>query len=181
MGDAIKQYVSDNQNLFQDVQNAFSNGAEIHNKVGDGLYTILYYEKMLTEMCNYLDGYLKYKNDDDDRYRDKVTKSTETFYNKMFMDTETYRTKIDINDFLKVNKAFLECSKRLQDKIQEVESLIDSESRAVVIITDRQFKKIGKVMRDDMQIFLWTKNGKNIDSRIKTAYSDKTSPVMHHV
>lgn len=173
----IKQFISNNQDLFMDVQDGYKQTNTSYDKYGK--YSILYYEKMLTEMIDYLDGYMKYKNDDEDTYRGKVAASTEAFYNKMFSDTTNYRQTISLGEFQNINRTFLQLTKRLQDKMQDLDDLIDTEAKAMLIITDRQYRKIGKVFHDDMQIYLWITQGKAVTSSVTSAYSDKSTPVMH--
>lgn len=176
MESSIKNYITMNKDLFTDVQASYSRSNSVDQY---GKYTILDYDKIMESICDYIDGYLKYKEDDDDRYRGKINASTEAFYNKMFTDTAMYRKTITLAEFTTINKSFLEWTKKLQDKIQELDDHVDYEAKGLAIMTDRQYKKLGKVMRDDMYIYMWKTIGMSIDNRIKIAFDDRTTPVMH--
>ena len=173
----IKSYIISNKSLFEEVQASHARSSSVDQF---GRYSVLDYEKIMNSIIEYLDGYIKYKNDDDDRYRGKINASTEAFYNKMFVD-DMYRHEISLEEFKNSNRAFVELTKTLQDKMQELENCVDCEAKGLYIITDRQYRKVGKVMHDDMQIYMWKTVGKTIDTRIKVTYNDKTTPVMHFV
>ena len=56
---------------------------------------------------------------------------------------------------------------------------------ALIRLTNNQYKKLAKVCRDDMKIYLWlTTSGSkffayHLDETTRSAYSDKKAPVMH--
>lgn len=172
----IKNYIKSEKSTFEEVQDSYKrvNSTEAH-----GTFTILNYEKILNSMIDYIDGYLKYKEEDDDRFRGKIDESTIAFYNRMFSDTEKYRKKISIAEFRDINREFLKLTKAFQDKLDELDKCIDVEAKRLMHISERQYRKLSKVISDDMKIYLWITCGKNIDSRIKTAFNDADTPVIH--
>ena len=149
--------VENNKNLFEDV-------AKDYNKAKDVFrvqYSILNYDKIINELISYLDGYKKYADEGSDKYKGKVLSISRSFFDKMFSDKE-YRKKINLSEFRENNFNYL---KRI----------------------DNQFKKLAKVNRDDMKIYLWIVNADSkffayhLDQATRKAYYDKTSPVMHKV
>ena len=177
MANSIKDVVRDNQSTFEEVQNSYKRTSSIE---AHGEYTILNYEKILRSMIDYLDGYLKYKeDDDDDTFHNKIESSTLGFYNRMFSDTETYRKTIAISEFIEINRMFLKLTKELQTKFDELDKCIDVEAARVLHISEKQYQKLFKVIKDDMQIYLWIVSLKSIRPEIKTSYNDPSTPVIH--
>jgi hypothetical protein len=60
-----------------------------------------------------------------------------------------------------------------------------SEMNALITLTNNQYKKLSRVMKDDMKIYLWlsTSNSKlfaySIDNATRSEFSNNNSPVMH--
>ena len=52
---SIAELIKSNKSVFEDINNAF----DTHTDNAD--YTILDYNKILTDMCDYINGYFKYK------------------------------------------------------------------------------------------------------------------------
>lgn len=175
---STQSFVIQNKTTFEEINDSF-NKASASARIGR--QNILNYAKMMNDMIDYIDGYLEYKDSGDDKYRNKVDDSTVAFYNRMFTDAATYRMDIALNEFRDINREYLECTKRLQDKLQELEDCVDIEAKRVLHISDRQYRKIAKVFKDDMQIYLWLACGKSIDNKLKVYYGDITTPVMHSV
>lgn len=181
---ATSKFVADNQNMFEKVAKEHE-----RNKIkNNGDYTVLNYKQILTEMIKYVDGYKSYKKKGDDKYKSKVLDTTISFYNNMFTDTK-YRKRIMLNEFPELNKDFLVLTKELQSKlVQEIdEAKIDNELNQILLLTNNQYKKLSKVCKDDMDIFLWLLSIEtpavkhDIPVSLKVAYNDKTTPVIHSV
>ena len=171
-----------NKNLFEDVANGYVNAKDIY-KVQ---YTILDYEKIIDQMIEYLDGYVRYSKSDNDKYNGKVLTVTRSFFDKMFTEKE-YRMKINLEQFQDVNKTYLKKTKELQSVIETYlsDKSISAEMESLIRLTNNQYRKLAKVCRDDMKIWLWltTSNSKHfkyhLDNTTQSAYADKKSPVMH--
>lgn len=174
---SIKEFIKSNKSTFEEVQDSYKRTSSIE---AHGEYTILNYEKILSSMVDYIDGYMKYKEDDDDeRFRNKIESSTIGFYNRMFSDTETYRKTIALSEFPDINREFLRLTKELQTKLDELRNCVDVESARLMHITEKQYKKLSKVIQDDMQIYLWLGSTHPIRAEIRTAFNDPATPVMH--
>ena len=178
---SIKDYIRNEKSTFEEVQDSYERVNNRSNSINDygGTFTCLNYEKILNSIVDYLDGYLKYKDEDDDRFRGKIDDSTVAFYNKMFSDQKTYRMEIGLDDYRKVNRKFLELTKALQDKLDELDKCVDVEAERLKHITEKQYRKLAKTNSYDMKIYLWLKCGTSIPSEVKTAYNDKYTPVIH--
>lgn len=193
-----KKFVADNVELFKRV--AYTSKSNLFTKVADDNvrsrhidetdYTILNYTKILNDMVDFIEGYIKYKEEGDNRFASKVLDTTINFYDKMFED-KSYRKIITLQMFGDINEDFLRETAVLQDlfiKCDELaESSFDHELEQLMIVTKKQYSKISKVFSDDVKIYLWlTSRG----SVIKTPYSvlpgdlmyafnNKSTPVMH--
>ena len=171
-----------NKNLFEDVANGYVNAKDIYRVQ----YTILDYEKIIDQMIEYLDGYVRYSKSDNDKYNGKVLTVTRSFFDKMFTEKE-YRMKINLEQFQDVNKTYLKKTKELQSVIETYlsDKSISAEMESLIRLTNNQYRKLAKVCRDDMKIWLWltTSNSKHfkyhLDNATQSAYADKKSPVMH--
>lgn len=193
-----KKFVADNVELFKRVE--YTNKSNLFTRVANDNvrsrnidetdYTILNYTKILNDMVAFIEGYIKYKEEGDNRFASKVLDTTINFYDKMFNDT-SYRKIITLHMFGDINEDFLRETAVLQDlfiKCDELaESSFDHELEQLMIVTKKQYSKISKVFSDDIKIYLWlTSRG----SVIKTPYSvlpgdlmyafnNKSTPVMH--
>ena len=106
----------------------------------------------------------------------------------MFTDKE-YKRKINLSEFRDINFNYLKRTKELQSVVES--TLKDAESNgelnSLIRMIDNQFKKLAKVNRDDMKIYLWIVNSDStffkfkLDEKTRKAYYDKSSPVMHKV
>ena len=176
--------VENNKNLFEDV-------AKDYNKAKDVFrvqYSILNYDKIINELISYLDGYKKYNEEGSDKYKGKVLSISRSFFDKMFTDKE-YRRKINLSEFREINFNYLKRTKELQGIVESTlkDAKNNGELNSLIRMIDNQFKKIAKVNRDDMKIYLWIVNSDSkffayhLDQATRKAYYDKTSPVMHKV
>ena len=134
-----------NKNLFEDVANGYVNAKDIY-KVQ---YTILDYEKIIDQMIEYLDGYVRYSKSDNDKYNGKVLTVTRSFFDKMFTEKE-YRMKINLEQFQDVNKTYLKKTKELQSVIETYlsDKSISAEMESLIRLTNNQYRKLAKVCFD---------------------------------
>lgn len=182
---SIPSLIENNRHLFEKVSDNYMNMKNIH----DVQYNILNYEKILNDMCEFVEGYTSYSADDEnDKYKDKVLSITRNFYNSMFTDIKKYRkNNIVLREFQDINIAFLEGSKRLKEMLETLSNSdnLSCEMESLIFLTDNQYKKLNKVHRDDMKIYLWLSSSNSsvfkyeIDSSLRKAFNDKTSPVIH--
>ena len=170
-----QSFVRTNKTLFEEINDSYDHA---HGMGQGGLYSILHYNKMLTSIIDYIDGYLEYKESGSNEYNGKVDSSTVAFYDKMFVDPK-YRHDITLSEFRAANVDYLKLTKQLQDKMQELEKCLDTEATRLLHITDRQYRKIGKVYQDDMNLYLWLVTDTQIPTSLKNWYTDQNSPVMH--
>ena len=105
----------------------------------------------------------------------------------MFED-EKYRRIITLSDFRNLNKLFLIKTKELQTLLETYsEDKSNLEVHAMCEMTDNQYRKIAKVHKDDMQIYMWLVRSnssvfyKALDEKTKRAFYDNSTPVMHQV
>lgn len=182
-GLSTRLFVAENKKIFEDVAKDY----KISSRYRIAKYTILDYRKILDELCAFVRGYYDYKQKNDDKYKNKVFESTRAFYNKMFTDDDKYRKEISLPQMKDINKGFLEGTKKLQDLLEEYipKSKDDIEFHRVLIMTDNQYRKISKVYRDDMEIYLWlatdgsTVYEHHIPAKLRADYLDTSTPVMH--
>ena len=183
---STRKCVEDNRNLFEDVAKGFVDAKDLYKTE----YSMLNYEMILDQMIQFIDGYLEYANDDKKQYEGKVLTVTRNFYNSMFTDKKKYRKKIELSDIKDINKKYLEKTKQLQDILERYlknDKGISCELDSLLRMTDNQYKKIAKVFKDDMKIYLWlsTSNSKyfayHIDESTRSQFANKNSPVMHKV
>ena len=178
---SIKDYVIKNKTLFEDVANEYNNISHQY----DTEYTILDYEKIISQMIEYVEGYVSYMESGNDKYSGKVISTTKAFYDSMF-DSKEYRKTIVLSEFRASNKKFLEKTRELQTLLEKcTEDKAKSELCALCEMTDKQYRKLGKVLRDDMQIYLWLVSSnskvfnKTISAELRSNFYDKSTPVMH--
>lgn len=181
---SIKDFVIQNKDLFEDVNDSYSN---IRNEY-DTQYTILNYEKILSEMIEYFEGYVKYMDSGEDKFAGKILSSTKNFYDNMFEDQKRYRQKITLSDFKDITKVFLMKTRELQVMLEKHSGdKAQTELCAMCMMTDKQYRKLSKVYKDDMKIYLWlqTSNSKvfntELDESTKHAFHNNGTPVMHQV
>lgn len=178
---SIKDFILKNKTLFEDVAKDYENIDHKH----DTKYSILNYDKILSEMIEYVKGYVKYSDTGDDKYSGKIISSTFGFYNNMFSDIK-YRTVITLHDFKSNTKSFLEKTKELQSLLETYsDDCGRTELCSLCAMTDKQYRKVSKVYADDMKIYLWLISSnskifkKDISPELKQHFHDKSTPVMH--
>lgn len=182
---ATRKCIEDNRNLFEDVAKAHVDAIDMY-KVE---YSMLDYEKILDQLIEYINGYLSYSSTDNKQYEGKVLTVTMNFYNTMFTDKK-YRRKMELWQMKEIGKKYLEKTKQLQTLMERYlnsDKEISAELNSLLRMTDNQYKKISKVFKDDMKIYLWlsSSNSKyftyNISETLRSQFVDKRTPVMHKV
>lgn len=176
----VREYIMKNRDIFEDVQKAHHENSGTP-RVGE--HSILNYPKMIEDIIRYVEGFKKYKNDGNNEYKHKVLQSTYTFYNNMFSSSEqsSYRKRISLSEFPNLNYKFIEKSKKLHQLIQELKGSIDNETLNLITVTEKQYKKIAKVNKDDMKIYMWLSANMSIPAELRSFYEDPNTPVMHKV
>lgn len=178
-----RKCVENNKNLFEDVAKGYINAKDIYRVQ----YSILNYSKIIDQMIEFIDGYKSYADTDDKKYDGKVLSISRNFYDRMFTDKDKYRMKINLEQFKDINKEYLIKTKQLQSLIESylADKNMTSEMNALITLTNNQYKKLSRVMKDDMKIYLWlsTSNSKlfaySIDNSTRSEFSNNNSPVMH--
>lgn len=182
---STRMFVKNNKTLFEEIADEYSN---MRNS-DDVEYSMLNYDKILNEMCDFITGYIKYKDDGDDKYNGKILKVTINFYESVFTDTKRYRQTIVLYDIREINKLYLKNTKRLTQLMDDMvdRSKEDPELYQLLKLSNNQYKRISKVYKDDMEIYRWlnTANSKvfnhNIPMDLKLAFKDKSTPVIHRI
>ena len=186
-------FVEKHRNMFEDVARQYDDVKDLN---GPQKYSILNYGKILDMICEYMTGYINYKEKGNNEYSDKVLSQTIYLYNTMFTDKK-YRTKIELYQMTDIKRAFLEGTKKLQTLLDEQTKLLQTkegpdaeELNKMIMLTNNQYGKLSKVYHDDMSIYLWLISSKskikflnryNIDSKLRVDFNDKHTPVMHKV
>ena len=186
-------FVEKHRNMFEDVARQYDDVKDLN---GPQKYSILNYGKILDMICEYMTGYINYKEKGNNEYSDKVLSQTIYLYNTMFTDKK-YRTKIELSQMTDINRSFLEGTKKLQTLLDEQTKLLQTkegpdaeELNKMIMLTNNQYGKLSKVYHDDMSIYLWLVSSKskikfinryNIDSKLRVDFNDKHTPVMHKV
>lgn len=179
---STRKCVADNRNLFEDVAKGFVDAKDIY-KVQ---YTVLDYDMILDQMIEFIDGYKQYASGEDHKYDGKVLTISRNFYDKMFTDKK-YRKKITLEQYKELNASYLRKTKQLQTIIETYlkDKTISAEMDSLIRLTDNQYKKLAKVCRDDMKIYLWLTTSKSkffayhLDETTRSAFANKNAPVMH--
>lgn len=180
---ATRKCVENNRNLFEDVAKGYVNAKDMFRTE----YTILNYEMILDQMIEFVDGYAEYSKEGGQQYNGKVLTISRNFYDHMFTDKKKYRKKITLDQFKDINELYLKKTKQLQSIIEGylADKNISGEMNSFLTLTNNQYKKLSKVYRDDMKIYLWltTSNSKffafHLDETTRSEFSNKHSPVMH--
>lgn len=186
-------FVEKHRNMFEDVARQYDDVKDLN---GPQKYSILNYGKILDMICEYMTGYINYKEKGNNEYSDKVLSQTIYLYNTMFTDKKC-RTKIELSQMTDINRSFLEGTKKLQTLLDEQTKLLQTkegpdaeELNKMIMLTNNQYGKLSKVYHDDMSIYLWLISSKskikflnryNIDSKLRVDFNDKHTPVMHKV
>lgn len=184
--DVIQSSVKGMANLFEDIADSIDKMPKAKDNVR---YTILNYDKILGEMCDYLTGYKEYADKKDHRYDGKVLSISNTFYTNMFTDKK-YRKEINLSQYPDESEAFLRRSNELRKIINDKKAKkeIPSEMKQLITMTENQYLKVSKVHKDDSNIYLWlvgqASTGKflmkhQISDSTRDNYNNPATPVMH--
>lgn len=179
-----RKFVTTNKNLFEDIAKGYVQAKDIFRVQ----YSALNYVKLIDQMIEFLAGYQSYTESDTKKYEGKVITITRNFYDKMFDDPQ-YRHKIQLAQYGDIIKETLKKTKELQDVLETYNKRkdISSEMHTLVNMTNNQYKKLAKVCRDDMKIYLWLSTMDNkhfayrIDDSTRKAFNNAKTPVMHKV
>ena len=184
----IKDLIQSNRGIYEQIARESEKN---HFKYAEK-YNILDYGKILELMIKYVEGYIKYKeSDNNDVYKGKVLETSKYFYDSMFdyNSRHKYRQVIEISQFKSINKTYLEWTNKLTNLLEKLENddkySNDFEFDILLTMTQRQYDKIAKVYKDDCNIYLWiiSKDSKylkhDIDSKLISHYNNDKTPVMH--
>lgn len=181
-GLSMKGFVVDNKDLFEQVARDYKYDTKHREKQ----YTQLNYRYILKEMVDFVNGYIEYKEKDSTKYAGKVLGTAKAFYDAMFTNKKKYRRKIRLPEIRDSYADFLRGTKELQNLLEaNIErGNKDPEFHMLLTMTDNQYRKISKVCRDDMQIYLWlaTENHTDqyhISGKLRADFVDDNTPVIH--
>lgn len=177
-----RECVERDKNLFEKVAKGFVSAKDVYKTQ----YTMLDYIKILDNMIEFINGYKEYESGDDHKFDGKVLTVTRHFYDKMFTD-KSFRKVINLDEFKNINEEYLKKTKELQNLLESYlkADKISAELNSLLSMTNNQYKKLAKVYRDDMKIYLWITTADSsffayhIDDYTKKAFNDKKSPVIH--
>lgn len=179
---SMKAFVVDNKDLFQQVAREY----KYDTKKRERQYTQLNYRYILKEMVDFVNGYIEYKEKDSSKYAGKVLGTAKSFYDGMFSNKKKYRRKLFLPEIKDTYADFLRGTKELQSLLEANlnRGNIDPEFRMLLTMTDNQYRKISKVCRDDMQIYLWlaTEDSSyeyHISGKLRADFVDSNTPVIH--
>lgn len=180
---ATREFVAENKELFEEVSKEYKFSSKFRIKK----YTQLNYKKILKEITDFVTGYVDYKEKNTGEYKGKVMSTAKSFYNNMFMDSHKYRKELFIADMKNSYEDFLRGTKQLQDFLEAnlERSKADPEFHQLMIMTDNQYRKLSKVCRDDMQIYLWLATedspiyNHTISPKLRADFIDISTPVIH--
>lgn len=179
---STKEFVKNNKQLFEDVAKEYATPAPAGEE-----YTQLDYERILNDMCSFIEGYVKYKTDGTDTYKGKVLLTSRRFFDDMFSDKGKYRKTLKCNQIKNSFEYFLKGTKRFQDLMEKNldYSEKDAEFANLLKLCDNQYRKVSKVCRDDMQIYLWIRTREStvyrydLSVKLRADYADEKTPVIH--
>jgi len=184
---SISQIICEYRTVFEDVSKISPN----IRPTDDVLYSEMDFAKCITEMCQFLEGYIQYRASGDQSYGNKILSTTKKFYDGMFTDTSDqspYRRQTTLADMNATNSTFLECTQQLQTVMESVvERCGDTEAKQLVTMSTNQFKKLAKVFHDDMNLYMWLATGNSrvrpvdIPSKHRVDFRNVKTPVMHRL
>lgn len=184
---SIKSFVTSKLNLFEKVASTESHKISVNTQQ----YIMLNYKKIFKTIIEYVEGYQDIYDNEPDKaklYGDKVIGTTKKYFDSMFTD-ESFKVSLDLRKVQSVFTDFLEGSKLLQNKLDMLSrpDIINGNRQLeqILIICDNQYKKISKVCKDDMNIYLYlmTKDTDcptaNISMELLKTHKDSSTPVIH--
>lgn len=179
---SMKAFVTENRPLFEEVAKEYKYDTRKREKK----FSQLNYKYILSEMVDFINGYIEYKEKGGDKYTGKVLGTAKSFYDDMFTNKKKYRKKLYLPDIKNSYTDYLYGTRELQ-KLLEANldrSAKDPEFHMLLTMTDNQYRKLSKVCRDDMQIYLWlaTENTSfeyKISGKLRADFVDDNTPVLH--
>lgn len=172
------EFIKANADLFEKVQDQYQSTPEKY----DVDYTCLNYKKIVSQMLEYLKGYIE--TEDKDKYRFKLISSTKNFFDAMFRD-KSYRITFTLSQYPEISRGLLTHTKELVDLMEKCDDS-DHEMDIMLKLINNQYTKLSVVAKDDMNIFLWLRriNSKSsmyhdISSELRRKFDDNTTPVIH--
>lgn len=179
---SMKEFVIENKGLFEEVARDYKYETEQRAKE----YTQLNYRFILKEMVDFVNGYIDYKKKDSGKYSGKVLGTAKSFYDSMFTNKKKYRRKMYLPEIRDSYADFLRGTKELQTLMESSieRSQSDPEFHMLLTMTNNQYRKLSKVCRDDMQIYLWLSTEKltnqyHISGKLRADFVDDNTPVLH--
>lgn len=177
---SMKSFILSAEDTFEDVAKTVVRVKTVKK------YTMLNYVDILDKLCTYIESYNDYKKSGDEKYRGKVLATTKTYYDSIFIE-DKYRKKLTLKEISKDLPEFLKSTKKLQTILEKYidKQDHDYELQQILILTNNQYKKLSKVYKDDMEIFMWlaTKDSKihshTISSQMRMNFYDPGTPVIH--
>lgn len=187
MAKELEQIVCEYRTMFEDVASTVPN----IRPNDDVLYSSMNYEKILQSMCTFLEGYISYRDANDSKYDDHIITSTCNYFNAMFSNMNSdspYRQQVTLADMKHVNESFISGTQQLKVVMESMmEKYPDFETQQLVTMSQNQYRKLAKVYRDDMDLYLWlaTRNSRvnpkctSIQNRVN--FMDVSTPVIHRL
>lgn len=182
---AMKPFVTENRWLFEKVAREYVKDTRFRERK----YSQLNYKRILDEMVDFVNGYIEYKSKNSNKYAGKVLGTAKSFYDGMFekANKKKYRKILYLPDVRDSYTEFLEGTKALQILLENSidRAKLDPEFDMLLTMTNNQYRKISKVCKDDMEIYLWQATlGKSyehtIPSKLRVDFVDDNTPVLHY-
>jgi len=184
----IGEIICEYRTMFEDVANTYPN---IRPK-DDVMYSSMDYGKIFGKICEFLEGYVAYRDENDQSYDAKILQSTKSFYDSMFADmgvNSPYRKTCTLADMRStVMESFLTGTHNLQMVMESMqEKYPDIQTEQLAVMTTNQFNKLAKVYRDDMDLYLWlaTRNSKTNSKQASVQnrmhFMNVDTPVVHRL
>lgn len=179
---SMKTFVADNRTLFEEVAKEYKYDTRKREKK----FSQLNYKYIISEMIDFVNGYIEYKDKGGDKYTGKVLGTAKSFYDDMFINKKKYRKKLYLPDIKNTYTDYLYGTRDLQKLLESNldRSTKDPEFHMLLTMTDNQYRKLSKVCRDDMQIYLWlategTSFEYKISGKLRADFVDDNTPVLH--
>lgn len=179
---SMKTFVAENRTLFEEVAKEY----KYDTRKRERKFSQLNYKYIISEMIDFVNGYIEYKEKGGDKYTGKVLGTAKSFYDDMFTNKKKYRKKLYLPDIKNTYTDYLYGTRDLQKLLESNldRSAKDPEFHMLLTMTDNQYRKLSKVCRDDMQIYLWlategTSFEYKISGKLRADFVDDNTPVLH--
>lgn len=186
--DEISDFVS---HIQKEILGAFDSYINIDDKYNKK-FKILDYTKIMNLMTAYIRQYAEYLHTEKDKYKDRLLKLTESFYNSL-STKEEYKKEISIIDFKNEIESFVDGTKGFQTVIKELENECccdcekAQECENMIKMAINQYIKIGNIFRTDLNLYdsIRTSGSKSFNKGFTAEQSyamfDEKNPCMHIV